>query len=553
MLRSRSLLPWLLVLLCASAGPAWAQRLSEPSLFAGATGSGARALGMGGAFIAIADDATAASWNPAGLCVLERAEASIVFQPAASVKSQYPAANVVFDTSFQSPTSRTETHEVELDDAYDYARTGRSLDFASLTVPLRLGSLKLVPQLSYQRVIDMGLDYDYHSAYTDDLQFIGRNPAGTITNTNATKGGGSFGGDGQGGGGLDAVGASVGIGISSRIYLGLAANFWKSKAESSSTFVSDYRSTSTGTSGSLGTTGTQGLDNTSRRTFKEDFSGTNFQIGLLVKPSSKISVGATFKSGFDLDYGFEFSSGSTSVSNATSGGPAFTPSTTNTTSVTDQVTTRNGVIRWPSSLGGGVAVMPKEFLTFAFDATFTSWSKARLVADDATTTSTLRTVVRTVGTAAPTTTVTPATPTTRTTSVDTPWPVSNRGPVNKQPDVLQLRFGGEYVVRNPGFLKMQVLPIRLGVFREGQLTRTPRDGSEVYYTGLSAGVGLTWSRLSLDFAYVVTSGSRDDDSVSTTESTPAAGTTSRNTITTDFAENVGYRASRFFVSSTVRF
>jgi hypothetical protein len=30
-------------------------------------GSGARAMAMGGAFIATADDATAASWNPAGL------------------------------------------------------------------------------------------------------------------------------------------------------------------------------------------------------------------------------------------------------------------------------------------------------------------------------------------------------------------------------------------------------------------------------------------------------------------------------------------------------
>jgi len=41
-------------------------------------GSGARALGMGGAFIAIADDATAASWNPAGLIQLEKAEFSVV-------------------------------------------------------------------------------------------------------------------------------------------------------------------------------------------------------------------------------------------------------------------------------------------------------------------------------------------------------------------------------------------------------------------------------------------------------------------------------------------
>ena len=41
-------------------------------------GSGARAVGMGGAFIAVADDATAASWNPAGLIQLEMPELSFV-------------------------------------------------------------------------------------------------------------------------------------------------------------------------------------------------------------------------------------------------------------------------------------------------------------------------------------------------------------------------------------------------------------------------------------------------------------------------------------------
>ena len=35
-------------------------------------GSGARAIGQGGAFIAVADDATAASWNPGALIQLER-------------------------------------------------------------------------------------------------------------------------------------------------------------------------------------------------------------------------------------------------------------------------------------------------------------------------------------------------------------------------------------------------------------------------------------------------------------------------------------------------
>ena len=41
-------------------------------------GAGARARGMGGAFIGVADDATATSWNPGGLAKLEKPEASLV-------------------------------------------------------------------------------------------------------------------------------------------------------------------------------------------------------------------------------------------------------------------------------------------------------------------------------------------------------------------------------------------------------------------------------------------------------------------------------------------
>jgi long-subunit fatty acid transport protein len=37
-----------------------------------ANGAGARALGMGGAFAAVADDASAVYWNPAGLSGLEK-------------------------------------------------------------------------------------------------------------------------------------------------------------------------------------------------------------------------------------------------------------------------------------------------------------------------------------------------------------------------------------------------------------------------------------------------------------------------------------------------
>ena len=53
------------------------QRIEIPSS-PNPVGSGARALGMGSAFIAVADDATAASWNPGGLIQLEKPEISSV-------------------------------------------------------------------------------------------------------------------------------------------------------------------------------------------------------------------------------------------------------------------------------------------------------------------------------------------------------------------------------------------------------------------------------------------------------------------------------------------
>jgi long-subunit fatty acid transport protein len=89
-------------------------------------GAGARALGMGGAFLARADDATAASWNPAGLSYLRRPEVTVVGNHAA----------IDADRTTELSTFRSDT-----------------LDFAAFTYPLRLGSVSGSAQISYQRVI----------------------------------------------------------------------------------------------------------------------------------------------------------------------------------------------------------------------------------------------------------------------------------------------------------------------------------------------------------------------------------------------------------------
>ena len=74
----------ILVFVCVFFGSslnfAFAQQLQSVGIASSPNpvGSGARALGMGGAFIGVADDATAASWNPGGLIQLETPEISIV-------------------------------------------------------------------------------------------------------------------------------------------------------------------------------------------------------------------------------------------------------------------------------------------------------------------------------------------------------------------------------------------------------------------------------------------------------------------------------------------
>ena len=89
-------------------------------------GVGARALGMGGAFLARADDATAASWNPAGLSYLRRPEVSLV--------GNYLTA--------RSTLGLDNTHG-----------TASTLDFLAVTYPLSFGGSAGSAQVSYQRAI----------------------------------------------------------------------------------------------------------------------------------------------------------------------------------------------------------------------------------------------------------------------------------------------------------------------------------------------------------------------------------------------------------------
>lgn len=107
-----------------------------PSIFSAPlpSGSGARALGLAGAFTALADDATAASWNPAGLIQLERPEASAVFR-AGWETHQYASGADDFNTSRDDVESR-------------------NLNYFSVVYPFQAGGRNAVVSLNYQEVYD---------------------------------------------------------------------------------------------------------------------------------------------------------------------------------------------------------------------------------------------------------------------------------------------------------------------------------------------------------------------------------------------------------------
>ncbi len=101
-------------------------------------GSGARALGQS-AFIAVADDATAASWNPAGLINMEKPEASIVG---------------IWRTISNNPSPTDSS--VVLDGA-DWSIS--EINFFSYARPIAVGNTDIVLSANYHQVYDLGLEY----------------------------------------------------------------------------------------------------------------------------------------------------------------------------------------------------------------------------------------------------------------------------------------------------------------------------------------------------------------------------------------------------------
>jgi long-subunit fatty acid transport protein len=119
-------------------GPPRVEIASSPN----PVGSGARALGMGGAFIAIADDATAASWNPGGLIQLDKPEISIV------LGHQNRSESISFATNSES--------------SGDQSIDNFDINYLSAAFPFVFKNRNMIVSLNYQRLYDFNRKWVFY-------------------------------------------------------------------------------------------------------------------------------------------------------------------------------------------------------------------------------------------------------------------------------------------------------------------------------------------------------------------------------------------------------
>jgi len=319
-----------MVALLLTGAAAWAQFEvnSSPNL----VGSGARALGMGGAFIAVADDATAASWNPGGLTQLERPEVSLVYG--------FKWIEETFSSGLY-PELGAE-HSVAFD----------AINYFSIVYPVRrtFGGRNLVLSLNYQRQYDFERDLDWR---------ISVNSASALGNLTRTVGKSSYSQRGS----LGSLSPALGFEITDRLSIGAVVNLWDQDLLPDNEWKT--RQTSNLRVGINGRIFPNSWYKASSGEDFKDFSGTNYTFGILYKPTERLSLGAVYHTKFTarIDY-----------SKWTRTRPLFG-------FPTYSLSERPLKMTFPSAFGIGVAYrFPNDKLTLSLDVTRREWDQ--FVIDD---------------------------------------------------------------------------------------------------------------------------------------------------------------------------
>ena len=326
----------LAVALLCQVQPASAQIFSDVQINSSPNpvGSGARAQAMGGAFIAVADDATAASWNPGGLIQLERPEFSIV-------------GSFAYRRRDLSSASHSEV------DGWNSV-TREDLNYLSAALPFRAFDKNFVVSLNYQRL------YDFYNKLKYDYNFRSLSSSGIFVNGQTKT---SFNQSGA----LKAVAPALAVQITPRLSIGATFNFWTDNLGYDNGW--QYERKVTGQAFVLNSNGTrsQFRYQSITREKNKNFEAFNMNLGFLWQVNKVITIGGVFKTPFIADADRETYSSSYSY-----------PLGRNTpiTRLSRGQTTHESIrLKFPKSYGLGIAFRLSDALTVDLDVYRTEWSE----------------------------------------------------------------------------------------------------------------------------------------------------------------------------------
>ena len=274
-------------------------------------GAGARPAGMGGAFTALADDAAAASFNPAGLALLVEPEVSVVGSSLERTDSYSR-----FRTLGAPPVSFYSDSEITFDTT--------NLNFAAVTLPVEVARRNFCLQVSYHRLIDF--------TYEGTREFSGEIPGRGMTGAFAQRVAQS--------GDIHTYNLAAAYQLTQRLSLGLNLSWWDGAWQFT-------------TSNGVVEPGANEMFFTYQQA--NEISGFNWNAGLLLR-YRYLNVGAMYRAAFDADYESHSSWGA------------------NFEAPTIEEPTIAGPLAWPDSWTFGIALKPLDTWTVTADWARYNWS-----------------------------------------------------------------------------------------------------------------------------------------------------------------------------------
>lgn len=295
-------------------------------------GSGARAAGMGGAFIGVADDATAASWNPGGLTQLERPEISAVY--SSYLRKQKYSLN---------DSNGGEFLDLEGDNEMD----ADGLNYASAAYPFVLFNRNMIVSINYQRMFEMNKDVEFMAVR--DIGF------GDVANEGVNFVQNGF---------LYTVSPAFAVQVTPAFSLGATLNLWDDIVGDNA-WDNSYRSHVTIDSGSTH------IENQLVQKDETSFEGTNAHLGFLWSINGAFMLGGVYKTPFTADVErirSIYQKTTTDISM-----PSFPPF--HFESVYDDKKKEQFEYKMPASYGLGLSYRHSDNLTVALDVYRTEWSR----------------------------------------------------------------------------------------------------------------------------------------------------------------------------------